>query len=269
MYIAMEYIEGRNLEDLVLGLQEPFHEKKVIYIGTQLCEILFYLHTLTPEPVIFRDLKPGNLLITEDNTVKIIDFGVARNYDPGKDCDTVRLGTPGYAAPEQCRVKGQSTPRSDIYALGVVLHQLLTLNDPTVTPFKLPPIRKLNQNVSEQLEWIISKATNLDPRDRYLDAGLFREEMTEYYKENYGSFMSPYKKHMPFKDKKTSLAISKQESFFSKSVKKYSNLYLPVAIGAVILLGIVFFFYPQFYTCLFPFIICIVGLYFLLRECGD
>lgn len=201
-YIVMEYIKGKSLEDIIKGSTEPLEEKKVLNYGIQLCEILFYLHTLSPEPVIYRDLKPANIIITEGDTVRLIDFGVARRYDPNKDCDTVRLGTPGYAAPEQCRKKGQSIPQSDIYALGVVLHQLLTLYDPSVTPFKLPPIRKLNSNVSEQLEWIINKAINLDLRDRYLDTGLFKDELIEYYEEKFTYFTSPYKKDLPYMKEK-------------------------------------------------------------------
>jgi serine/threonine-protein kinase len=123
-------------------------------------------------------------------------LGVARRYDPSKDCDTVRLGTPGYAAPEQCRKKGQSIPQSDIYALGVVLHQLFTLYDPSVTPFKLPSVRKLNPAVPEQLEWIINKAINLDLRDRYIDTGLFRDELVDYYEEHFQAFTSHYRENL-------------------------------------------------------------------------
>ena len=192
MYIVMEYIKGIGLEDIIKASVKPPEEKRVLNWGIQLCEILFYLHTMKPSSIIYRDLKPSNIIITEGDTLRLIDLGVARHYDPSKDCDTVRLGTPGYAAPEQCRKKGQSTPLSDIYALGVVIHQLLTLHDPTVTPFKFPNIRKLNNNVSEQLEWIINKALNLDPRDRYIDTCLFRDELHDYYEENFGTFTSIY-----------------------------------------------------------------------------
>jgi len=192
MYIVMEYIKGISLEDIIKASVKPPEEKRVLNWGIQLCEILFYLHTMKPSSIIYRDLKPSNIIITEGDNLRLIDLGVARHYDPAKDCDTVRLGTPGYAAPEQCRKKGQSTPLSDIYALGVVIHQLLTLHDPTVTPFKFPNIRKLNNTVSEQLEWIINKALNLDPKDRYIDTGLFRDELHDYYEENFGTFTSMY-----------------------------------------------------------------------------
>ncbi|MEQ8224885.1 MAG: serine/threonine-protein kinase [Candidatus Eremiobacterota bacterium] len=195
-YIVMEYIQGKSLEDIVsYGIVE---ERKAIEWGIQICEILFYLHTLQPEPVIYRDLKPANIIITPYDTVRLIDFGVARRYDPSKDCDTIRLGTPGYAAPEQCRAKGQSTPRTDIYALGVMLHQLLTGHDPAVTPFKFPPLRTLNPAISEDLEWIIKKAINLDQRERYIDMGLFRDELFDYYRDKFGSYISPYNKSLPY-----------------------------------------------------------------------
>jgi len=198
MYVVMEYIEGDTLEKKLEESVKPFSEKRGLSYGIQLCEILFYLHTLSPEPVIYRDLKPANIIITEKNTVRLIDFGVARRYDPKKICDTIRLGTPGYAAPEQYRTKGQSTPRSDIYSLGIVLHEIFTLHDPSVTPFKLPSIRHLNPNISEELEYMIKKAVSLDQRDRYVDMGLFREELLTYYDETFGYYVSPYSKSSPY-----------------------------------------------------------------------
>ncbi len=196
-YIIMEYIKGQNLEDIIKSSEKPFDEKKSLNWTIQICEILFFLHTLSPEPVIFRDLKPSNIIVTEGDIVRLIDFGVARRYDPSRDSDTVRLGTPGYAAPEQYRKKGQSLPQSDIYALGIILYQLLTLYDPSVTPLKLPPLRKLNGDISEQLEWITNKAINLDIRDRYLDAGLFRDELVDYYEEKFTPLLPPILKICP------------------------------------------------------------------------
>ena len=197
-YILMEYIEGSSLEDILNEEKGPLREKDVLNWGIHLCEILFYLHTLKPQPVIYRDLKPSNIIITDEGLARLIDFGVSRRYNPGKDRDTERLGTPGYAAPEQYRKKAQSTPRSDIYALGVVLFQLLTFYDPSDTPFRLPSLRKLNPLISEELEWIIGKAMNLDPRDRYLDSALFMEELVDYYEEKFGPYNSPYRKKLPY-----------------------------------------------------------------------
>jgi len=194
IYIVMEYISGDTLEKIIQNSSAPLEEKNAVYWAIQICEIFYYLHTLTPEPIIYRDLKPANIIISNKNIVRLIDFGIARHYDPFKDSDTLRLGTPGYAAPEQCRKQGQSTPRSDIYSLGVLLHQLLTLHDPSTTPFRLPPMKKFNTQISDQLEWIIKKAIELDPANRYLDSDLFKEELLDYYQENCSSYVSPYKK---------------------------------------------------------------------------
>lgn len=227
-YIVMEYIKGTALEDIIKGSTSPFEEQKALHFTIQICEILCYLHNLSPEPVIYRDLKPSNIIITEGDTVRLIDFGVARRYDPSKDCDTVRLGTPGYAAPEQCRKNGQSIPQSDIYALGVVLHQLLTLYDPSITPFKLPAVRSLNTAVSEQMEDMIKKAINLDSRDRYIDTGLFRDEMVEYYEEHFGSFTSPYKKNLPY--------VKEIKPLYSDISSQSISLFICMNVGVTIAL---------------------------------
>jgi serine/threonine protein kinase len=152
----MEYIKGKSLEDILKDRTKPFEEEKALRLGIQICEILCYLHNLSPEPVIYRDLKPSNIIVTGEDRLRLIDFGVVRRYDPDKDCDTVRLGTPGYAAPEQCRKKGQSIPQSDIYARGVVLHQLLTLYDPSVTHLNYCQM-EINPAVPEQMEILINK----------------------------------------------------------------------------------------------------------------
>jgi len=271
-YLVMEHIEGVSLEKMIESAAGPFRDKLVAYWAIQLCEILFYLHTLTPEPVIYRDIKPSNMMVTNQNVIRVIDFGVARRYDPAKDSDTIRLGTPGYAAPEQCRRKGQSTPRSDIYSLGVVLHQLLTLHDPSVTPFKLPSIKDLNAGVPEQLVWMINKAINLDPAERYLDAGLFWEELKDFYEEHFGTYLSPYGKELPFMKKADPLLVpvkKKEESFFSGLLRKPAKIILPLAIGSVGFFIYLFFFRPDTYLCFMPFLICIVAAYFLFREFSE
>ena len=192
MYISMEYIEGDTLEELINSTLEPFEEKNVLLWAIQICEILFYLHSQSPEPVIYRDLKPANIIISKSGMARLVDFGIARYYDPRKDKDTLNLGTPGYAAPEQCKIEGQSTPGVDIYALGVVIHELLTLHEPSFEPFRLPPVSQLNPGVSEELEFIINKATALKPEERYKNTALFREALIDYYKKNRGSSFSSY-----------------------------------------------------------------------------
>src|SRR5207245_3375579 len=103
--------------------------EEVIDIGIQLCTVLDYLHTREPS-IIFRDLKPANIMRTANGHLYLIDFGIARHFKPGQSRDTMALGSPGYAAPEQYG-RAQTTPRADLYSLGVMLQQLLTWNNPT------------------------------------------------------------------------------------------------------------------------------------------
>lgn len=171
-YLVMEYIEGQTLEKILEGTGCPLPEPRVLGWAEQLCDVLAYLHAQNP-PIIYRDLKPANVM-EENQTkiVKLIDFGIARFHKTGKTRDTVAIGTPGYAPPEQYG-KGQSDARSDVYALGVVLHQLLTGYDPSQNPFHLPPARDLNPKVSTHVEQAIARATELDMADRFPSADAF------------------------------------------------------------------------------------------------
>jgi len=133
-YLVMDLVEGETLEDYLARQPDgklPLQE--VLTLGSQLCTVLEYLHTRQP-PIIFRDLKPSNIMRTGDGHLYLIDFGIARHFKPGQLKDTVAFGSPGYAAPEQYG-KTQTTPRADIYSLGALLHQMLSGEDPSVTPF--------------------------------------------------------------------------------------------------------------------------------------
>jgi serine/threonine protein kinase len=139
-YLIMDFIEGEALEDY----QSKASDRRLLLtevfsIGQQLCDILEYLHTRQP-PIIFRDLKPANIILTPEGKVYLIDFGIARFFKPGQVKDTVALGSLGYAAPEQYG-RAQTTPRADIYSLGAVLHQLLTGKDPSEAPLCFAPLR--------------------------------------------------------------------------------------------------------------------------------
>lgn len=132
-YLVLEFIDGETLEEY----QEKVPNKRLLLsevfrIGLQLCDVLEYLHSQQP-PVIFRDLKPSNIILAPHEKTYLIDFGIARFYKPGRNRDTIAFGSPGYAAPEQYG-KAQTTPRADIYSLGAVLHQLLTGRDPSEAP---------------------------------------------------------------------------------------------------------------------------------------
>ena len=164
-YLVMDYVDGRTLAEKLDGKSEPFYEAQVIDWALQLCDVLGYLHN-QPQPVIFRDLKPGNVIIDQEGQVKLIDFGIARLFKPGKNRDTASFGTAGYSPPEQYG-RGQTDARSDIYALGASMHQLLTLRDPQEEPFKFPPVRDINPLVSNELAAAVSKAVELDPDDRW------------------------------------------------------------------------------------------------------
>src|SRR5579863_6478136 len=139
-YLVMDFIEGETLEDHLERL--PGHRlpvDKTLEIAIQLCAVLEYLHMRQP-PIIFRDLKPGNIMLTTHGHVYLIDFGIARHFKPGQAKDTTALGSTGYAAPEQYG-KAQTTPRADLYGLGATLHQLLTGDDPAQSPFQFAPLR--------------------------------------------------------------------------------------------------------------------------------
>ncbi len=167
-YLVMEYVQGEDLGRMLARTGGPLPERQVAEWGAEIATVLYYLHRQQPEPIIFRDVKPSNIMLVGPK-VKLIDFGIARHFNPNKKGDTMRIGSPGYAPPEQ--YSGQTDPRSDIYALGVTLHQALSGRDPTQTqtPFQLPPVRSLNPAVSEEMARIIARATQMLPENRYQD----------------------------------------------------------------------------------------------------
>jgi len=165
-YLVMDYIEGETPEQQLRRSPEGLPQETIVEMSIQLCDVLEYLHSQTP-PVIFRDMKPANVMITPEGDVKLIDFGVARLFDPTKRTDTLKMGTAGYAPPEQYAGQGQTTPRSDVYALGVTLYELLTSDDPTAHPFVFTPPRQLNSAISPSLADVVMRAVKMDPDDRF------------------------------------------------------------------------------------------------------
>jgi hypothetical protein len=128
-YVVMDYIAGETLEDMLQKTRGGILSiKKSLDIAIALCDVLGYLHQKHP-PIIFRDVKPANIMLTPEGQIYLIDFGIARLYRPGQTKDTSPLGSPGYAAPEQYG-KAQTTPRSDIYGLGATLQRLITGREP-------------------------------------------------------------------------------------------------------------------------------------------
>ena len=177
-YLVMDFIEGETLEARLAkapGGRLPVEE--ALRITRQLCEVLTYLHNQNP-PVIFRDLKPSNVMLTLQGEVKLIDFGIARFFKPGQTRDTVNLGTPGYAAPEQYGRMGlQSGPRADVYSLGALLLQMISGYDPTAapTPFPLPSPRAVMPNIPPHIDMVIAQATQVQPDLRYANVQEMRQ----------------------------------------------------------------------------------------------
>lgn len=165
IYLVMDYIEGESLDKIIKrdGAQS---QEQVIEWGKELCGVLMYLHTRTPA-IIHRDMKPSNIMLKVDGTLKLIDFGIAREYKESQMDDTVSLGTRGYAAPEQFFGNNQSDVRTDIYSLGATLHHLVIGKSPYEPPFVMYPIRHWNDNLSEGLEQIIQKCVEQNPDARY------------------------------------------------------------------------------------------------------
>jgi serine/threonine-protein kinase len=175
-YVVMDYVDGVTLEDY-LKRNGPVSGKTAKKWAIDLCRVLYYLHTRKP-PVIYRDLKPSNIMLCSDGGIRLIDFGIAREYRIGKKADTAILGTGGYAAPEQ-HGGGQSDPRSDIYSLGVTLRELLTGTAPAADGRKTEEeaLRKEGSPVPEELEKVINKAMSEDPEERYCDCRKMAEDL--------------------------------------------------------------------------------------------
>lgn len=164
VYIVMDLIRGNDLED-VLRHKGQLSERDVLSIANQACDILHYLHTL-PAPVIFRDVKPSNIMIDAEGFVTMIDFGIARftNNQRGNI-----MGTPGYAPPEQYR--GDVSVASDIYALGATMHHLLTGRDPRgQKPFSFMPVRDLAPHVSQLTSDVVHRALLIEADARFVSA---------------------------------------------------------------------------------------------------
>ena len=165
-YLIMEFIEGRDLEAVLRDTTEPVAEAQVVAWAIELCDVLTYLHSHQPQPVVFRDVKPSNIMADHHAHIRLIDFGIARIFSPGQK--GTMIGTEGYSPPEQYR--GEASPAGDIYALGATFHHLLTRRDPRAeAPFSFSdrPIRELNPAVSPEVIEVIEKALEYDPRDRF------------------------------------------------------------------------------------------------------
>lgn len=196
IYVVMDYIEGEPLSKIleVYGAQD---QDVVIEWGKQLCDVLFYLHNCNP-PIIYRDMKPANIMLKPDGTVKLIDFGIAREYKRSKTADTESLGTRGYAAPEQFGGKGQTDARTDIYSFGVTLYHLVTGKNPCEPPYELYPIKQINPNFYDGLQYLIQKCIQLNPNDRFQSCDEIRYVLDNIHEFDKGRRLIQNRKYKAF-----------------------------------------------------------------------
>lgn len=187
IYVVMDYIEGESLKERQKR-DRVIPQKDVKDWAKQLADVLGYLHSRKPHPIIYRDMKPDNIMLTPEGKIKLIDFGIAREYKMENATDTTNLGTKAYAAPEQISGK-QTDARTDIYSLGVTLYHLVTGKSLMEPPFEMKPIRYWNPSLSEGLEHIIIKCTQSEPDERYQSC----EELA-YDLENINKLTKGYKK---------------------------------------------------------------------------
>lgn len=201
LFLVMEYVPGYTLRQVLNANRGAFLQDFVVGLAEHICDALGYLHAQRPNPIIFRDLKPGNLMLAADGSIKLIDFGICRLSNQnqqalecmplqeadevtevlGRCQDTVCLGTPGYAAPEQYPQSGmQSDARADLYALGVLMWELLTDERPPRTPRQLDRIRSYNATAHDELQPLLDRATALDRNERFSSARLMARALCEF-----------------------------------------------------------------------------------------
>lgn len=170
-FLVMEYVDGENLHNIMQKREgQPFEETQVVSWSIQICEVLSYLHAQIP-PVIYRDLKPSNIMINTEGQLKLVDFGIARKVE--SDDDNTRVVSAGYSPPEQ--YWGGATVQSDIYSLGATMYFLLTGKDPE--PLKACSPRELNDEVTDSVDEIVAKCMSQDINQRYAQASDLREEL--------------------------------------------------------------------------------------------
>jgi serine/threonine-protein kinase len=183
IYVVMDFIEGTTISDR-LKKEGAQPQETVIEWGLQLASALDYLHNMNP-PVIYRDMKPSNVMIKPEGGVKLIDFGTAKEYTVENNADTTALGTRGYAAPEQfgdAQGRGiyNTDARTDIYNLGATLYHIVTGMNPCEPPYEIRPIREWNPSLSSGLEKILLKCTQADPKDRYQNCTELMYDLEHY-----------------------------------------------------------------------------------------
>ena len=192
IYIVEDFVEGITLEEL-LRQQKRVDEAQGIQWFRDLCGVLNYLHGQRPNPIIYRDMKPSNVMLQPDGSLKLIDFGIAREFKQESNADTTYIGTKGYAAPEQFG-KAQTDARTDIYALGVTMYHLLTGKSPYEPPYNFVPARELVPTLSHGIEYILNKCIQSEPEARYQSVAELLDDLNHSYK-----YDKAYKKYVAVK----------------------------------------------------------------------
>ena len=176
-YLVLEFIHGKDMEAVINDTNGFLPEDQVLTWAVDLCDVLDYLHSHKPDPIIFRDMKPSNVMINSNGEIMLVDFGIAKAFQSG--IKGTMIGTEGYSPPEQYR--GEATPSADIYSMGATLHHALTRRDPRLEPpfsFAERPIRRINPAVSAEMETIINRALEYDPANRFKSAAEMRDALT-------------------------------------------------------------------------------------------
>lgn len=180
IYIVEDFVEGITLEDL-LEREKNIDEPLGLQWLRDLCDVLNYLHEQKPNPIIYRDLKPSNIMLQPDGTLKLIDFGIAREYKQNSNADTTYVGTRGYAAPEQFG-QAQTDARTDIYSLGITFYHLLTGKSPYKPPYGFVPVRELNPKLSRGIEHVLNKCIQSEPDLRYQNVDDLLDDLDHIYR---------------------------------------------------------------------------------------
>ena len=175
-YLVLEFINGKDLEAIISETAGFLSEELVLSWAIELCDVLSFLHDHKPDPIIFRDMKPSNVMVNLSQHVILVDFGIAKPFMAGQK--GTMIGTEGYSPPEQYR--GEATPLADIYALGATIHHALTKRDPRLEPpfsFAERPMRKINPSISAELEAVVNTALQYNPADRFPSADAMKEAL--------------------------------------------------------------------------------------------
>ena len=175
-YLTMEFINGKDMEAVITETAGFLGEDRVLGWAIELCDVLQFLHSHKPDPIIFRDMKPSNVMVNLQDHIVLVDFGIAKPFQVGQK--GTMIGTEGYSPPEQYR--GEAGPLADIYALGATIHHALSRRDPRLEPpfsFGERPLRKINPAVSLELEAVINTALQYSPADRFQSIDAMKEAL--------------------------------------------------------------------------------------------